>query len=65
MLPVLTDHISGFVNGDTISVVSGTAVLTTTATASSAAGDYPINVAAGTLSASDYDFPAATCSATV
>ena len=65
VLPVLTDHISGFVNGDTISVVSGTAVLTTTATASSAAGDYPINVAAGTLSASDYDFPAATCSATV
>ena len=59
-LPALASQITGFVNGDTaISVVSGNASLTTTENASSAAGVYPIQVAAGTLSATDYDFPAA------
>jgi hypothetical protein len=59
-LPHLTDHITGFVNGDTaIGVVSGQASLTTSATASSAVGVYPIQAAVGTLSAADYSFPLA------
>ena len=56
-VPALTATISGFVNGDTTAVVSGMPALTTTATASSLPGSYPITVAAGTLSASNYDFP--------
>jgi large repetitive protein len=44
------------VNGDTQSVVSGTASLTTTATTSSAPGTYPITAALGTLSALNYTF---------
>jgi len=58
-LPALSDQITGFVNGDTTGVVSGAASLTTTATASSAAGVYSIHAAPGTLSAADYAFPAA------
>ena len=54
--PTFTDTIAGFVNGDTQSVVSGTALLSTTATTSSTVGAYPINVAAGTLSATNYSF---------
>ena len=57
-LPVLTARITGFVNGDPIGVVSGSASLTTTATASSTVGFYLIHAAAGTLSAANYDFPA-------
>ena len=55
--PTLTYTITGFVNGDTSSVVSGTPVLSTTATAGSPAGNYPITVSVGTLSAANYDFP--------
>ena len=55
--PPLTYTISGFVNGDTSSVVSGTASLSTTATTSSPAGVYSITVAVGTLTAANYDFP--------
>ncbi len=54
--PTFSDIITGFVNGDTQSVVSGTASLTTTATASSAPGTYPITAALGTLSAANYNF---------
>ena len=54
--PALTYTITGFVNSDTISVVSGTPVLTTTATTSSPAGPYPITVTQGTLSATNYTF---------
>jgi subtilase family serine protease len=54
--PSLTDTITGFVNGDTVSVVSGSANLSTSATSSSAAGTYPITAAAGTLSAANYTF---------
>jgi hypothetical protein len=58
--PALTATITGFVNGDTASVVSGRPTLSTTATASSAVGSYPIKVVdAGTLGATNYDFPAA------
>jgi hypothetical protein len=55
--PTLTATISGFVNGDTASVVSGAPTLATTATTSSPPGTYPITGALGTLSATNYDFP--------
>ena len=55
-LPVLTDSISGFVNGDTAAVVSGAAALQTAVTGSSPAGRYAITAGAGTLSAANYDF---------
>ena len=54
--PALTATYSGFVNGDTAAVVSGSPTLSTTATATSSIGDYPISAAAGTLSASNYLF---------
>ena len=54
--PPLTYTISGFVGGDTSAVVSGSAGCTTTATASSPAGMYPITCTAGTLSAPGYTF---------
>ena len=54
--PTLTYLISGFVNGDTASVVSGTPNLTTTATNASNIGDYPISATAGTLTANNYQF---------
>src|SRR5207249_1171980 len=52
-----TATISGFVNGDTAAVVSGSPALTTTATSSSPAGTYPIIAGIGTLAAANYDFP--------
>jgi hypothetical protein len=54
--PALTYNVSGFVNGDDASVVSGTPTLSTTASAASNAGTYPITVSAGTLHASNYFF---------
>jgi len=54
--PTLTASFSGFVNGDNSAVVSGSPALSTTATASSMAGTYPITVSAGTLSAANYTF---------
>ena len=55
-LPTFTATITGFVNGDTLAVVSGAPSLTTTATASSPAGSYPIIAGLGTLSALHYTF---------
>ncbi len=55
-LPSFTYTITGFVNGDTQAVVSGSPVLTTTATSNSPIGQYPITVAVGTLSAANYTF---------
>jgi uncharacterized protein (TIGR03437 family) len=55
-LPTFTATITGFVNGDTLAVVSGAPSLTTTATANSPAGSYPIIAAPGTLSAANYTF---------
>ncbi len=55
-IPPLTDTIAGFTGGDAATVVSGTAALTTTAIAGSAAGQYAITVGQGTLSASNYNF---------
>ena len=54
--PNLTATYSGFVGGDTASVVSGSPELTTTAEATSPAGEYPITAAAGSLSAANYSF---------
>jgi gliding motility-associated-like protein len=54
--PTLTYTLSGFVNGDNSSVVSGTPVLSTTADASSLSGTYPISITGGTLSAANYTF---------
>jgi hypothetical protein len=54
--PTFADTITGLVNGDAGSVVSGTANLTTTATTSSGVGTYPINVSQGTLTAANYTF---------
>jgi len=52
--PTFTASISGFVNGDTSSVLSGAPSLTTTATPTSAPGSYAITPAGGTLGASNY-----------
>lgn len=51
-LPTLTPTYSGFVNGDTsATVLTGAPKLTTSATATSAVGTYPITVAKGSLKA--------------
>jgi hypothetical protein len=54
--PTFTPSYSGFVNGDTSSVLTGAPSLTTTATSTSAPGSYTITAAAGTLAASNYTF---------
>ncbi len=54
--PSFTATITGFVGGDTAAVVSGAASLTTTATAISPMGNYPISAAPGTLAAANYNF---------
>lgn len=55
-LPSFTYMITGFVNGETVSVVSGSPVLTSTAVVGSDAGEYPIVIATGTLAAANYNF---------
>jgi 6-phosphogluconolactonase (cycloisomerase 2 family) len=54
--PPFTYTITGFVNGDDISVVSGAADCTTTATQASPVGAYPIMCTVGTLFAQNYVF---------
>jgi Bacterial Ig domain/MBG domain (YGX type)/Putative Ig domain len=54
--PVFTFTITGFVLGDPTNIVTGAPVLTTTAVSNSPVGNYPINVAVGTLVASNYTF---------
>ena len=54
--PAFVYTITGFANGDTSAAVSGTASLTTTATASSPVGTYPITFATASLTASNYSF---------
>ena len=54
--PVLTATCSGFVNAETTNVLSGTPALSTAADSNSAPGTYPIQIAAGTLSATNYIF---------
>lgn len=55
-IPPLTAYtITGFVNGDTeASAVTGTPVITTTATNSSLPGEYPLTIASGTLKSTNY-----------
>ena len=54
--PTFTPSYSGFQNGDTTSVLSGSPSLTTTATTSSSVGSYAIAAAVGSLSATNYSF---------
>ena len=54
--PVLTYTVSGFLGTDTVSVVSGTAAISTTAVTNSSVGQYPITVTNGTLAATNYGF---------
>ncbi len=63
--PALTYTLTGFANGDTSAVVTGTATLSTTATAASPVGTYPITVGLGILSAADYAFAAVNGTLTV
>jgi hypothetical protein len=55
-LPAFTASYSGFVNGDTAAVLSGSPAFSTTANSSSPAGFYPITVTQGSLSDSNYTF---------
>ena len=55
-LPSFSYAITGYVNGDPSTVVSGTATLMTTATSNSPAGTYPITFATESLTASNYTF---------
>lgn len=55
-VPPLTYTITGFVNGEDSSVVSGSALLNTTATSASNTGEYPITVNVSGLSAENYYF---------
>jgi hypothetical protein len=48
--------LQGFVNHDTVSVVSGAPALSTTVTSATPVGYYPIKVGAGTLTAANYSF---------
>ncbi|MDB5076133.1 MAG: hypothetical protein JWO42_2312, partial [Chloroflexi bacterium] len=54
--PAFSATITGFVNGDTSSVVSGGPSLTTSATTSSSVGSYAITPATGSLAAANYSF---------
>ncbi|MGI9176558.1 MAG: beta strand repeat-containing protein, partial [Pirellulales bacterium] len=52
-----TATITGFVNGETATALSGSPSLTSTATQSSAPGTYSIVAALGTLASDNYSFP--------
>jgi polygalacturonase len=54
--PAFAYTITGFVNNDPVSVVSGSPVIATTAVRSSPAASYPTTVSLGTLSAANYNF---------
>jgi hypothetical protein len=56
VLPALTVSYSGFVNGDTATALSGSPSVSTTATAGSAPGTYPIVVGPGSLADANYQF---------
>jgi alpha-tubulin suppressor-like RCC1 family protein len=57
-VPALSATLTGFVNGQTLSTsgVTGQALCTTTATATSPGGTYPITCSLGTLAAANYTF---------
>lgn len=54
VFPTLTYTVTGFVNGDTSAVLTGSASCTTTATLASTVGSYPITCTQGTLTAPSY-----------
>jgi hypothetical protein len=54
--PSFTASYSGFVSGEGTNVLSGSLVLSTTATTNAPVGDYPIQVDQGTLSSINYTF---------
>jgi hypothetical protein len=54
--PALTYKITGFVDGENSSVLSGAPAVATTAAPGARPGTYPITVAAGSLSAANYEF---------
>ena len=54
--PAFMASYSGFVNGDSASIVSGSPTLSTAATAASPVGNYAIAVTQGSLAASNYVF---------
>lgn len=54
--PTLTATFTGFVNGETRSVVTGTPTLSSTAALNSLAGSYPITISPGSLNAANYSF---------
>jgi len=54
--PTLTATITGFVNGDTVAVVSGAPGCSTPATPTTASGTAPIACALGSLAAANYAF---------
>lgn len=54
--PTLTHTYSGFVNGDTSAVLTGTPAISTAATTSSPVGSYTITAAVGSLAAANYQF---------
>lgn len=64
-IPTLTYTPSGFVHGDTASALSGAPALSTTATAGSAPGQYPITAGQGSLSAANYTFTFAGATLTI
>jgi hypothetical protein len=56
-LPTLTANYTGFFNGDTLgTATTGHPRITTSATASSPAGSYAIDIAQGTLASTNYKF---------
>ncbi|HJW26611.1 MAG TPA: MBG domain-containing protein [Rhodocyclaceae bacterium] len=63
--PTFTQTLTGFVNGEDSSVVSGSATGSTTANAASGVGTYAITGNASGLSAANYDFTAANGTLTV
>ena len=54
--PTFTETITGFLNGDNSSVVSGTATGSTTATSATGVGTATITASNGSLSAANYNF---------
>ena len=54
--PPFSASFTGFVNGDTPSVLDGSAALSTTATVGSPVGSYAITAGLGTLAAANYSF---------
>ena len=64
-MPAFSWKLSGFLNGDTAKVVTGSPVITTAANSGSPVGSYPILVSPGTLAAANYTFSGSPATLTV